>query len=72
MQQGGFSALEAITAATGLAARVLGIDDKLGSLKPGKVADIIAVAGNPLDNLACLADVRLVIQGGKALVKRNP
>ena len=72
MQQGGFSALEAITAATGLAARVLGIDDKLGTLKPGKVADIIAVAGNPLDDLSCLADVRLVMQGGKALVKRTP
>ena len=65
MQQGGLTAMEAITSATSLAARVLGIEGKLGTLTPGKLADIIAVAGNPLDDLARLADVRLVMQGGK-------
>ena len=42
MQQGGMSALEAITAGTGLAARVLGIDDRVGTLRPGMVADVLA------------------------------
>jgi len=65
MQQGGFSALEAITAGTGLAARVLGIEDKVGTLKPGMVADVIAVAGNPLDELSRLGDIRMVMQGGQ-------
>ena len=70
MQQGGFSTLEAINAATGLAARVLGVEDRLGTLKPGLAADVIVVAGNPLDDLARLADIRLVLQGGKQRVKR--
>ncbi len=43
MEQGGFTALEAINAGTGLAARVLGIEDKVGTLKPGMIADVIAV-----------------------------
>ncbi len=64
MQQGGFSALEAITAGTGLAARVLGIEDKVGTLKPGLAADVIAVAGDPLDDLSRLGDIRMVMQGG--------
>ena len=65
MQQGGFSALEAITSGTGLAARVLGIEEKVGTLKPGMIADVIAVAGNPLDDLSRLGDIRMVMQGGQ-------
>lgn len=70
MQQGGFSAVEAIAAATGRAAEVLGIDDRLGTLKPGLVADVLVVAGNPLDDIRQLEDVRLVMQDGKVRVKR--
>lgn len=65
MQQGGFSTREAIAAATGVAARVLGVADRLGTLKPGMLADVIVVAGNPLDDLARLRDVRFVMQGGQ-------
>ncbi len=64
MREGGYSALEAITSATSLAARVLGVEERLGTLKLGKLADILVVAGNPLDDLARLGDVRLVMQGG--------
>ncbi|MET0747129.1 MAG: amidohydrolase family protein, partial [Rhizobium sp.] len=60
MQRGGMSALDTITAATGLAANVIGIDDKVGSMKPGLMADIIVVKGNPLDDLARLRDLQLV------------
>jgi imidazolonepropionase-like amidohydrolase len=70
MRQGGMPALEAITAGTGLAARVLGIADTVGVLRPGMVADVIAVAGNPLDDLSLLGDVRLVMQGGAIRVQR--
>ncbi len=70
MQQGGMSALDAITAGTGLAARVLGIDDRVGTLRPGMAADVLLVAGNPLDDLSRLADVRLVMQGGDVRVQR--
>jgi imidazolonepropionase-like amidohydrolase len=70
MQQGGLSAMEAIVAATGKAAQALGIGERLGTLKPGLVADVIVVAGNPLDDIRQLEDIRLVMQDGEVRVKR--
>ncbi len=63
MQQGGMSAAAAIAAATGECARALGLDD-VGTLRPGLVADVIAVGGDPLADVSRLGDVRLVVQGG--------
>jgi imidazolonepropionase-like amidohydrolase len=70
MQQGGLTAMQAITAGTGAAARVLGLEDRLGTLQAGRLADVLVVAGNPLADLACLTDVRLVMQGGSIEVQR--
>ena len=70
MVEGGMSAGEALHAGTGLAARVLGIADEVGTLQPGKVADVLVVAGNPLDRMAALTEVRLVLQGGERRVHR--
>jgi imidazolonepropionase-like amidohydrolase len=64
MQEGGMSTLAALAAVTGECARALGIDSEVGTLRPGMVADVIAVAGNPVEDLARLADVRMVMQGG--------
>ena len=64
MHQGGLSTMEAIVAATGYGAEVIEIGDEVGALKPGKLADVIAVAGNPLDDLRRLGNVRLVMQRG--------
>ncbi len=64
MQEGGMATLGALASATGDCARALGIGDTLGTLRPGMVADVIAVAGNPVDDLGCLTDVRMVMQGG--------
>jgi imidazolonepropionase-like amidohydrolase len=55
---------EAIAAATGAAADVLGVSSVTGRLAPGLAADVIAVRGNPLDDIRLLSDVRLVIQAG--------
>ena len=68
MHQGGMPALEAITAGTSLAARVLGLEQTLGTLRPGMIADVLVVRGNPLDDLALLGDVRMVMQGGEVRV----
>ena len=72
MVDGGMSASEAIHAGTGLAARVLGIADEVGTLVPGMLADVLVVKGNPLDRMAALTDVRLVLQGGARRVHRLP
>lgn len=64
--EGGFSPLEAISVATKGSATVCGWGDKIGTLEPGKYADIIAVRGNPLQDIKALADVKtLIVVGGK-------
>jgi len=62
--------LEAIRTATMLAAELIGVEDQIGSLEAGKWADIIAVAGNPLDDISLLEDVRFVMKGG--VVHKSP
>ena len=46
-------------------AELLQWEDRLGTIEIGKLADIIAVAGNPLDNLSALEEVSFVMIGGK-------
>ena len=62
--------IEAIRTATVNAAELIGIDDRAGTLEPGKWADVIAVAGNPLENITLLEDVRFVMKGG--VVYKSP
>jgi imidazolonepropionase-like amidohydrolase len=58
MHKAGMSAMDAILAATGSAARALGWDSWMGTLEAGKVADLIVHEKNPLDDLRVLADKR--------------
>jgi imidazolonepropionase-like amidohydrolase len=60
----GMSPAEVLTAATRVNADILGRADELGSVRPGSLADLIAVAGDPACELAALADVRLVMKNG--------
>lgn len=62
----GMSPLEAIHAATGASARLLGRDD-LGTVAPGKWADLLLVRGNPAEQVTDLHQVRLVTIGGKVV-----
>ncbi len=64
MSRAGMSAMQIITACTKNAAHVMRLENELGTLEPGKAADILVVQGNPLEDLQALADVRLVIHGG--------
>jgi imidazolonepropionase-like amidohydrolase len=69
---GGFSPMEAIEAGTRVSARVLGLENDLGTIEEGKIADLILVGGNPLENIDILLEresIRLVMQGGN--IARN-
>jgi imidazolonepropionase-like amidohydrolase len=61
----GMTSMQAIQAATSNAADLLGHPSEIGSLKPGKYADIIAVAGDPLADIRLLEDVKFVMKDGK-------
>jgi len=64
MVEGGMSEMEAIQAATVNAAKLLGIEDELGSVESGKIADIIAVEGDPLKDVTVLQAVDFVMKAG--------
>lgn len=59
--------MDAIVAATSLNARIMGWDDRVGALEPGKLADLIAVAGDPLVDITELERVRWVMKGGEVV-----
>lgn len=65
MVEAGMPAIEAILSATQTASEALRIDDKLGSIKPGKLADIIAVSKSPIDDITQLQHVQFVMKDGK-------
>src|SRR4029079_772377 len=60
----GMTNAEALRANTSLAAAVCGVDDRKGTIAIGKDADLIAVAGDPLDNISFIEDVRAVFVRG--------
>lgn len=63
-------ALEAIRAATLHAAELLGMADSLGAVEVGRVADMVAVPGNPLDDIATLEHIVFVMRDGR-IVRRE-
>jgi imidazolonepropionase-like amidohydrolase len=66
---GGYSIPEALKAATITSAKLLDMDDKLGSLAPGKLADVIVVDGKPDENLDDLQKIDIVIKDGQMVVR---
>jgi imidazolonepropionase-like amidohydrolase len=64
----GWSVPEALVAATKTNAEILDMDDRLGTLEPGKLADVLVVGGKPDENLDDLAKVDVVIRNGFTVV----
>ncbi len=60
----GMTPTQAIQSATSLTAELLGWEDRVGAIAPGMYADIIAVSGDPIDDISELEDVDFVMKGG--------
>jgi imidazolonepropionase-like amidohydrolase len=67
MVRHGMTPMAAVRSATVVAAELLGWQDRVGALAPGRLADVIAVPGDPLHDLELLTDVPFVMQGGLVL-----
>jgi imidazolonepropionase-like amidohydrolase len=66
----GMAPLDALRAATSGSADLLGISDVAGTIEAGKSADIIAVEGDPLEDMSALRNVRLVMKSGQVYVEQ--
>ena len=69
MTQHGMTPLEAIVATTKTASECIHMADEIGTLEPGKLADLVVVDGDPLQDITLLQDterLRLIMQGGRA------
>jgi len=70
MVENGMTPMQAIRAATVVNAELLGMAEQLGSVRRGKLADLIAVRGDPLADVRVLEDVRFVMKQG-AIYKQD-
>ena len=71
LAEAGMTPLEAIHTATGRAAAACRIEQTVGTIAPGKVADLLAIAGDPSSDLTTLRQPAMIIQTGKTIVDRR-
>ncbi len=64
VRDGGQDPMAAIVSATSLAAESLGLADQIGSVRPGYLADLVAVTGNPLEDISSVRNVKFVMKDG--------
>ncbi len=72
MVKNGMTPAQALLAATASAADLLGLSDKIGTLETGKLADLVAVPGNPLEDIRQTEKVTFVMQGGRVIRNGPP
>jgi len=65
--KGGASPMEALMAATSISAEAIGLGDLIGTIEPGKEADLVVVGSDPLENIIALRDPRMIVKGGKVV-----
>jgi imidazolonepropionase-like amidohydrolase len=62
----GMTPMQAILSGTRIAAEAIGLEKEIGTLETGKCADLVAVEGNPLNDITALRQIRLVMRSGKS------
>jgi len=67
MKHAGMAPMQIIIAATKNASRVCNLEDSIGTLEKGKIADLLIVRGNPLEDIEALLNLRMVIHGGQII-----
>ena len=70
----GLTPMQAIQAATGWAAECVGLEGEIGSVEPGKYADLLVIDGDPLADIGVLRDrnrIRLGLKGGEPFIDRT-
>ena len=67
MQEAGMTPMQVIVSGTRQAAHVCNLERELGTLEVGKIADVLVVDGDPLEDMHALASVRLVLHGGEII-----
>ena len=67
LREAGMPALDILRAVTSNAAEMLGWQDRVGAVEPGKLADLIAVSGDPVTDISALQRVRFVMKGGQVI-----
>jgi imidazolonepropionase-like amidohydrolase len=72
VEWGGFTPMQAIVSATASAAKLLGWESRVGTLASGKLADVIAVAGDPLADVTRMEKVSFVMKDGRVYLEPRP
>jgi len=72
VKKGGQRPMDAIVSATSVAARALGLGDRVGAIAPGLDADLIAVAGDPLRDIGAMRRVVFVMRAGRVYKQAGP
>ena len=67
LNERGLTPMDAIKAATIRGAELLGLDHRIGSIQPGRLADLILVQGDPVKDLSCLSTMALVMKAGRVI-----
>tara|TARA_R110002096_G_scaffold107636_2_gene235789 strand:+ start:2698 stop:4026 length:1329 start_codon:yes stop_codon:yes gene_type:complete len=67
MVERGMSPMQAIKSASSTAAKHMGVEQDVGALQAGRYADIVAVRGNPLDDISLLQNIEVVVKGGDVI-----
>lgn len=63
----GLTPMQALVAGTNTASQYLGIEDSLGTVETGKLADVVVIEGNPLKDISCTKNITVVIKNGRIL-----